>query len=490
MTVVNLDTAKLDKKARDALPEDHFAVPGKRRLPIHDERHTRLAWDMVDRTKDLSPSERRTARERILHRAHELGIDTKDWNKVKAMKFECMSLNIAHDDDHPNKMPFSGVLTKLDEPSDEPPGGANGKRIIVTATAARAALGSLLGMAVDFTSSFDGHDPQAKIGIITSADIVGNELVISGFVYAADFPDTANLIKALKDVLGFSFEAQRLRVEDMKAEILTITELTFTGAAILLKDKAAYQTTSLAASAAEEINMTAEELKALLGPILSEAIKPLSDRLAQVEKDGKATADAINANASVRSMVEPHCSALESCAAAMESAGVGTHPSNGHVHVLRRMSDSMRAEAAIGKVPHIWRDHDYPFYAGADKDRANGTTQEDDLKKEEVTALIAESVAAALKPLQDELKDTKEKLSAAETKLTDAANKARLEASSPQRKTLPPQVSALLSRAAINMPEGDKKLNVGEVDKALAGANLSIQQRIMVKGQLERVGAL
>ena len=72
-------------------------------------------------------------------------------------------------------MPFSGVLTKLDEPSDYAPGGAAGKRIIVTADAAQKALESLLGMAVDFTPSFDGHDAKSKIGIITSADIVGNE---------------------------------------------------------------------------------------------------------------------------------------------------------------------------------------------------------------------------------------------------------------------------------------------------------------------------
>ena len=90
-----------------------------------------------------------------------------------------------------------------------------------------------------------------------------------------------------------------------------------------------------------------------------------------------------------REWVEPHCAALESCAAAMEAAGVGTHPSMGHVHVLRRMSDGMRAEAAMGKVPHIWRDHDYPLSASADK--ANG---EDDVTKDEITKLIAEAVGA------------------------------------------------------------------------------------------------
>jgi len=483
---------KLDKKSREALLDDDFAFPRTRQGPIHDAHHTKLAWDTVDRTKGVTAEECRTARGRIMARAGLLLMDTEGWNRVKAIKaafLSCMSLNISNDDDHPNKMPFSGVLTKLDEPSDDPPGGANGKRIIVTTAAARAALGSLLGMAVDFTPSFDGHDTKAKIGIITSADIVGNELTVEGFIYAADFPDTAELIQALKDVLGFSFEAQRLTVADMSADILTITELTFTGAAILRKDKAAYQTTSLAASAAtEEIEMTLEELAAMLGPLLAEAMKPIADRLDQVEKDTKSAADILNANANVRSMVEPHCSALESTAAAMESAGVGVGADRGHVHVLRRMADSMRAEAAEGKVPSKWYDGSY--YSSADTTQQT-QTEEVDLKKDEVTALIAEAVTAALKPLQDELKASKDALAAAETKLTDAKNLQRLDAGNVQRKTLTPAANAVLNKASLVIPETDgAKLNVGEVDKALNAAGIPMTQKIMLKNELGRLGAL
>ncbi|WP_051382431.1 DUF6582 domain-containing protein [Bradyrhizobium sp. Tv2a-2] len=476
-----MQTAKLDKKSRDALSDEHFAVPGKRKLPINDEHHTKLAWDMVDRTQGLTPEERSGARSRILHRAKDLGIDTKDWHKVQSMAIECMALNIANDDNHPNKMPFSGVLTKLDEPSDAPPGGARGRRIIVTSEAASKALGSLLGMAVDFTPSFDGHDTKAKIGIITSADIVGNEIRIEGFVYAADFPETAELIQALKDVLGFSFEAERLYVEDPSADVLRITDLTFTGAAILRKDKAAYTTTSLAASA-EEITMTVDELKALLGPMLAEAVKPLADRLDKVEGEQN---ERVEANATTRAMVEPHCAALDACHAAMAAAGVGVHPGSGHVHVLRRMSDSMRAEAAIGKIPHIFRDHDYPM--GASADTENG---EDDVTKDEITKLVAEAVTAAVKPMQDQNKELADKLAAAETKLKDASEKARLAAEAPARKTVNPMVTALLAKSGIGLPEGEDKLAMHKVDEALKAAGLDVQKRIMVKNELGRVGAL
>ena len=477
--------AKLDKKSRDALPDDMFAVPRLRKLLLNDERHTLMAWKDLDNTQGLTPAEREAARERILARAAELGVTIKDdRHRIETgrwLSIDAMALNIATNDDHPNKMPFSGVLTKLDEPSDFAPGGAAGKRIIVTTEAAQKALESLLGMAVDFTPSFDGHDTKAKIGIITSAEIVGNEIRISGFVYAADFPETAELIQALKDVLGFSFEAQRLYVEDPSADILRITELTFTGAAILRKDKAAYQTTSLAASAEGEIEMTAEELKALLGPMLAEAVKPLADRLDQVEKDNK---ERVEANASTRAMVEPHATALEGCAAAMEAAGVGSDPKWGHVHVLRRMSDSMRAEAALGKVPHIFRDHDYPTYASAE------TNEEIDMTKDEVSKLIASAVETAVKPLAEQLKATEDKLAAAETKLADVKASARAESTPPARKAVNPMVSKLLAGTTIAMPEGEEKLAVATVDSALKAAGLDVGKRLMVKNELTRVGVL
>jgi hypothetical protein len=47
----------LTDEQRAQLADSDFAVPGKRKLPLHDEEHARLAWDMLDRTHGLSPSE-------------------------------------------------------------------------------------------------------------------------------------------------------------------------------------------------------------------------------------------------------------------------------------------------------------------------------------------------------------------------------------------------------------------------------------------------
>ena len=251
--------AKLTKETRDALPEHDFAVPGKRALPIHDEAHTRMAWDMISKTKDLSPSERKEARRRVIERAKKLGVATDGWEKHSVSAtielLYAMALNISNTD-HPNKMPFSGVLTRINEPSDRAPEGSGGKLITISAEAAERNLESLLGMAIDYKPKMDGHDPKAKIGIITAATIEGNAILIEGFIYANDFPEVAAEIKASKDVLGFSYEASNLYTNDPDANPVVISDCVFTGAAILRKDKAAYTTTSIAANAAENDDMS------------------------------------------------------------------------------------------------------------------------------------------------------------------------------------------------------------------------------------------
>jgi hypothetical protein len=101
------------------------------------------------------------------------------------------------------------VLAKIDQAFDSAPTGSGGKRFLLTKKAAEAALDSLLGITVEFTPDLDGHDPQAKIGVITGAEINGQDICRSGRGRDSD---------------------RGMRVH---------------GAAILFPDKAAYQSTSL-----------------------------------------------------------------------------------------------------------------------------------------------------------------------------------------------------------------------------------------------------
>ena len=161
------------------------------------------------------------------------------------MRLEAMAVTIPHVHNHPNRVPFEGVLTVVNTASDKAPSGARGHKVMLTREAVEKALSSLLGMAVDYRPGWDGHDAQRKIGILTEADLVGTKLVVKGYLYARDFPEVTRQIEAhAPEALGMSYELADARVEDMRAEVWKLTRVTFTGAAILLREKAAYRETS------------------------------------------------------------------------------------------------------------------------------------------------------------------------------------------------------------------------------------------------------
>jgi hypothetical protein len=169
-------------------------------------------------------------------------------------------------------------------------------------------------MAVDYAPGLDKHDAQRKVGIITRADVVGNDLEVGGYLYSKDFPEIVRevarhgrrpvrsgigssvlrfrpkkpaaldegqrlrgrLAAAIAEIrgmisagrrkpqgvrtpivlraaaassrgyepgLGMSYELTKVNVLDLSARIWILTDVTFTGAAILRKSKAAYQNT-------------------------------------------------------------------------------------------------------------------------------------------------------------------------------------------------------------------------------------------------------
>ena len=158
------------------------------------------------------------------------------------MRLEALAVALPEVTGHPNRVPFEGVLTLVDEPSNRPPSGARGHRVILTREAALAALPSLMGMAVDYAPAWDGHDARRKCGIITQADVEANRLRVSGYLFGKDFPEVEDRMRrGTAGMMGMSYEIADAHVEDMNAEIWKLTRATFTGAAILLREKAAYR---------------------------------------------------------------------------------------------------------------------------------------------------------------------------------------------------------------------------------------------------------
>lgn len=169
---------------------------------------------------------------------------------------------------HPNRLGFRGILTLIDVPSDRAPAGARGHRVILTRAAAQAAIPSLLGMGLDYTASFDGHDARRKVGIITEAEIISEGrrtkeegrsamnlhpshnrpssfLAVRGYLFAKDFPDVVRELRQHAHRLGMSYEIADARVANLRDPVWRLTEVLFTGAAVLRRDKAAYSKTSI-----------------------------------------------------------------------------------------------------------------------------------------------------------------------------------------------------------------------------------------------------
>lgn len=488
---------KLTQKEKDNFPSHYFAVPGKKKLPINDQNHVDMAWRMINKTDDLTDEERSFAKNRILRRAHQLGINTDTWHaraepemvsdeffgmrdtalsaidldELEAGKqlttFQGMAVAVPDFPDHPNKTPFTGVLTILNQISDAPLGGSDGKKVVLPTDVAEKALASLLQMSVDFQPDFDGHDPTRKIGLIEEAYINENKIHVSGFLYTLDFPEEVKRIQRDKEWLGMSFEAQVL-TRALDDGNLLITYCAFTGAAILFKDKAAFIATSLSASAEQDTEMSKEIL---------EAIAALGTRYDGLEKQFKEVKE-LHASSSMPMMdkVKPHADALHAAADAMCAAGIGADQNNGHAAMVHRVANHMMAAAAMNALPHIYRDNDF----------TNGLSANADNTKSTAVSAAADKAAenTALNAVLEEVKSLKTKIEDSEKARFHAAG-----ATPRQTVELSPLLKTMMAQGELGT-EKDEKLAIATVDKAMKAAGVSAKDSIAAKLQLRANGAL
>lgn len=202
-------------------------------------------------------------------RAHQRQFTKDDSGVGASLEFDAMGFSLPEvHTDHPNRHPFRGVLTRIDEPSTRPPHGSDGHLVMISRHEAEKALPTLIGMAVDIADDLTDHTKK-KIGVISEAYIKGNDLIVAGYLYAADFPEEVSKIQRYKDRMGMSFEIKRAQVSDVSARVWDLKNFVFTGAAILLRDKAAYENTSLSARYEGDDMVKLDELREKLEKIQS-----------------------------------------------------------------------------------------------------------------------------------------------------------------------------------------------------------------------------
>jgi hypothetical protein len=154
------------------------------------------------------------------------------------MRIECCAAELPKAPGHPNRLPFLGILAIVDEPSDKAPGGARCHNVIMTRQCAVEGLPSLIGMSVNTSADYSGHDAKRKLGVITKAYMLGNRIIVKGFLYALDWKREIRAMRKKK--LGMSYELNEARIEDMRENNWKITKAHFVGAAVQMVEKSAY----------------------------------------------------------------------------------------------------------------------------------------------------------------------------------------------------------------------------------------------------------
>ena len=157
------------------------------------------------------------------------------------MRIECSAVELPKWPKHSNRLPFLGVLGFVDVPSDKAPGGGRGHKVQLTRKAAVEALGSIIGMGLCHNSDNVRHDSSRKIGVITQARLIGKRIVVRGILYAKDCAQDVDQLR--KGQFGMSYEIGDAHVPDLRAAVWILDRIHFTGAAVLLAEKAAYRNT-------------------------------------------------------------------------------------------------------------------------------------------------------------------------------------------------------------------------------------------------------
>jgi len=121
--------------------------------------------------------------------------------------------------------------------SDKAPAGARGHRVMLTREARkRRCLRCWHGGGLP--ARMDGHDARRKIGLLTEANLVGRRLVVSGYLYARDFPKWPKRFWRTLLSDGDDYELADARVEICGRGVEADPRDLYR-AAILLREKAA-----------------------------------------------------------------------------------------------------------------------------------------------------------------------------------------------------------------------------------------------------------
>jgi len=149
-----------------------------------------------------------------------------------------------------NKSYFEGVLLPIEAVSDSAPAKGSPVPLYVSREVALLAaqqINNSGGLPLDVAPDFNGHNDQGVVGVMTSADVIGGNLVVRGHLFPFNNPNLVEQIKAMKNHLGMSINAiaQGTREYIEGKEVFNIKSLQPLGANILKSARATWKNTAV-----------------------------------------------------------------------------------------------------------------------------------------------------------------------------------------------------------------------------------------------------
>ena len=211
------------------------------------------------------------------------------------LQFSSQDIQLIASQKNPNVMLWSGILSYIDTPSSGIPCGAD-KPVVLPMDEIMKSYSTLKGTALNAVwedgffsnpaESLTGHNERNIIGYIDDVSIDENKLIGSGLIFKSNFPDLSFMVENTFKSLGFSVELT-CGMTDTE-EYSVAKDITFSGAALLFSNCAAWDSTQMLSLVAnkqqnskekDDVNMTPEEMKAMF----AEFSKGLTEEISKVQ---------------------------------------------------------------------------------------------------------------------------------------------------------------------------------------------------------------
>ena len=225
------------------------------------------------------------AQEQLIDLSFDWGIDCE--NLIAASSEEDESLVEVEAERRANKIPFTGVLFRMDEPSESAPSKGSEYPLYIPRNIAEPliqAIASSGGLPIDVDDTLSKHSNPNIAGVMTNAEIQGSNFVVHGHLFPWSQKEKVGLILANQKHLGMSMNAlaNGAIVDRGGRKVFEIRDLELLGANVLFKDRATYQKTNFEAQIAASSSTTDTENQAMGNPEFDAQFSAMNALLSQI----------------------------------------------------------------------------------------------------------------------------------------------------------------------------------------------------------------